>query len=84
MSPSEQARWHADFNVKFGLLRSAYSEFNIPFFDESVGLDIKHQHYERYLRQIHIDNSLGTYKVYLLILFGAIELFCIKILGMNF
>ncbi|GAH45396.1 unnamed protein product, partial [marine sediment metagenome] len=74
---------HADYNVKFGILRNAYPEFNIPFFDTTVGLEIKHQHYERYVHQIHIDNSVGTYQVYLLILFACVELFCVKILGLN-
>lgn len=83
MTEEEQARWHADYNVKFGILRNAYPEFNIPFFDTSVNLEVKHQHYERYVHQIHIDNSVGSYQVYLLILFACIELFCVKILGLN-
>nr|QBK91593.1 MAG: uncharacterized protein LCPAC302_02130 [Pithovirus LCPAC302] len=83
MSQAEQASRHADFNVKFGILRKAYPQFNIPYFDDSVSLEIKHRHYERYVRQIHIDNSVGNYKVYLIILFACIELFCVKILGLN-
>jgi hypothetical protein len=83
MSPEEKAKWHADFNVKFGILREAYPEFNIPVFDNTVSLQIKHNHYERYVRQIHVDNSVGGYKVYLMIMFACIELFCVKILGLN-
>jgi len=83
MSEEEEARWRADFTVKMGILREAYSDFDIPHFDESVPLEVIHQHYERYVQQIHIDNSVGNYKVYLLILFASIELFCVKILGLD-
>ena len=83
MSPEEQARWHADFNVKLGILREAYPDYDIPSFDDSVPLEIKHQHYERYVQQVYLDNSVGNYKVYLLILFAIIELFCVKILGLD-
>ena len=83
MSAEEKARWNADFNVKFGILREAYPEFNIPDFDPGTPLEIRHQHYDRYVRQIHIDNSVGNYRVYLMILFAGIELFCTKILGLD-
>ena len=83
MDAEEQARWRADFRVKIGILRQAYSDFDIPSFDDSIPLEVIHQHYERYVQQIHIDNSVGNYKVYLLILFAGIELFCVKILGLD-
>jgi len=83
MSQEEQARWHADFNVKLGILREAYPDYDIPSFDDTVPLEIKHQHYERYVQQVYLDNSVGNYKVYLLILFAVIELFCVKILGLD-
>ena len=84
MSEVEKARWHADFNIKFGILREAYPQFNIPHYDDTVSLSVKHNHYERYVRQIHVDNSVGTYKFYLMLLFIGIELFCVKILGLDF
>ena len=83
MSEEEEARWRADFNIKLGILREAYSNFDIPTFDKNTSLEVIHQHYERYVQQIHIDNSVGNYKVYLLILFASIELFCVKILGLD-
>jgi hypothetical protein len=83
MSAVEQAKWHADFNVKFGILREAYPEFHIPVFDDTVTLEVKHNHYERYVKQIHVDNSVGTYKAYLLIMLACIELFCVKVLGLD-
>jgi hypothetical protein len=84
MSPSEQARWHADFNVKFATLRKIFPDYDIPYFDESVGLDIKWEHYNRYSKQIKIDQSVTSYKVYLIIFHGMIEAFCVKLLGMDF
>ena len=83
MSEADKAKWSADFNVKFGILREAYPEFDIPYFDNSTALDVKHQHYDRYVKQIHIDNSVGNYRVYLLVLFAGIELFCVKVLGLD-
>jgi len=83
MSETEKAKWNADFNVKFGILREAYPEFDIPYFDNTTPLEIKHQHYDRYVKQIHIDNSVGNYRVYLLVLFAGIELFCVKVLGLD-
>ncbi len=83
MSPEEAARWRADFNMKLGILREAYSHCDIPTFDHTIPLSVIHQHYERYVQQIHIDNSVGNYQVYLLILFAGIELFCVKVLGLD-
>ena len=83
MGEEEKARWRADFRVKIGILREAYSGFDIPSFDDSIPLEVIHQHYERYVQQVHIDNSVGNYKVYLLVLFAGIELFCVKILGLD-
>ena len=83
MSEAEQARYVANFNVKFGMLRQTYPEFNIPHFDETVPLEVKHQHYQRYVEQIHIDNSVGNYKVYLLLFLGIIELVGVQVLGFD-
>ena len=83
MTEQQQAAWHADFNIKLGILRNAYPKFDIPHLDENVPLEIKHQHYERYVQQIHLDNSVGNYKFYLLILFAIIELICVKVLGLD-
>jgi hypothetical protein len=83
MGPEEAARWRADFNMKLGILRKAYPECDIPSFDNTIPLNIIHQHYERYVHQIHMDKSVGNYQVYLLILFAGIELFCVKILGLD-
>src|SRR5665647_3514081 len=69
--------------MKLGILRKAYPECDIPAFDHTIPLNIIHQHYERYVHQIHMDKSVGNYQVYLLILFAGIELFCVKVLGLD-
>ena len=83
MAPEEQARWRSDFRVKMAILREAYPKFRIPEFPEATALEVIHQHYERYVHQVHVDNSVGNYKTYLFIFFAGVELFCVKVLGLD-
>lgn len=83
MTSEEQAGYWADFRMNFGKIKEAYPTYGIPEVDTFPNLDIAHSHYERYVKQMHIDNTANGYKVYLIILYGCIELFCRKILHLD-
>jgi hypothetical protein len=83
MNDIEIAECHADFRVKFGILRNAFPEMNIPNYDDDVNLKIKHAHYVRYLRHIHVDNSISNYRLYLIVFWLGLELFGVKVLGLS-
>ena len=83
MKPSEQARWHTDYDIKFAKLRKLFPDYNIPYFDSSVNLEIKHRNYERYLQQVQIDRGTSRWKGYLLFFLGLIEIICVKGLGLD-
>jgi hypothetical protein len=85
MTAEQKARARADFNIKFGLLRSAIGDkYAIPEFDEDEDLDVIWATYDRYLKQIYIDRSSDEYKIYLLVFFVGFELFGTKVLGLDF
>jgi hypothetical protein len=83
MTAEQQAGYWADFRMNFGKIKEAYPTYGIPEVDSFSNLDIAHAHYERYVKQMHIDNTANGYKVYLIILYGCIELFCRKILHLD-
>lgn len=56
---------------------------NIPDYDDTIGLRAIHAMYDRYVKQIHIEKSAGTYKIYLTLLFLGIEFIGIKIFKLN-
>ena len=84
MSPPDIARYRADFRIKIGILRNVFPTYGIPEFGEDVDLDVIHTHYDRYVRQIHVNNNVDSYKQYLIIFWLGLELFGVKVLGLDF
>ena len=82
MSEVEQAQHRANFRNRFGILRESWPSYHIPDYGEDVPLEQIHAQYDIYVRHLHISNDVDQYKVYLVIMWLLIELFCIKI-GLN-
>lgn len=82
MSPKEQAKYRAEFRTKFGILRNAWPNYHIPDFSDDIPLEQVHAQYEVYIKHINISKEVDQYKIYLVIMWLVIELFCIKI-GFN-
>jgi hypothetical protein len=82
MSPAEQAQHRAHFRTRFGILRNAWPNYYIPDVPDDMPLEQVHAQYDIYVRHIHISRDVDQYKVYLVIMWLLIELFCIKI-GLN-
>ncbi len=82
MSQEEQAQHRSVFRTRFGLLRNAWPNYYIPDISDDVPLEQIHAQYDIYVRHIHISSNVDQYKVYLVIMWLIIELFCIKI-GLN-
>lgn len=82
MTREEQAQHRANFRMRFGILRDAWPSYHIPDVPDELPLEQVHAQYDIYVRHIHISRDADRYKVYLVILWLLIELFCIKI-GLN-
>jgi len=82
MSAEEQAQHRANFRTRFGILRNAWPNYHIPDIPDNVPLEQIHAQYDIYVRHIHISRDVDQYKVYLVIMWLVIELFCTKI-GLN-
>jgi len=82
MSSEEQAQHRANFRTRFGILRNAWPNYHIPDVPDDLPLEQIHAQYDIYVRHIHISRDVDQYKVYLVIMWLLIELFCIKI-GLN-
>jgi hypothetical protein len=83
MSVEQQSEMHIQFRVKFGILRTSNTDMVIIDPPESSTLDQKHDMYEAYIKQIIIKMNCTQWKVYLVISFLVIEVFVIKVLGLN-
>jgi hypothetical protein len=82
MSAEEQAQHRANFRTRFGILRNAWPNYHIPDVPDDMPLEQIHAQYDIYVRHIHISRDVDQYKVYLVIMWLLIELFCTKI-GLN-
>ena len=79
MTLEEQVQHRANFRTRFGILRTAWPNYYIPDVPDSMPLEQVHAQYDVYIRHIHISSSVDKYKVYLVIMWLLIELFCTKI-----
>jgi hypothetical protein len=84
MGELELVRKRADYRVKLGVLRREFPSFLIPDFDEDTDLKIVHTQFDRYVCQIKTENSVGTYKTYLVVFWLVLELGLVKGLGLKF
>jgi hypothetical protein len=84
MSEDQQADMRNMFRAKFGTLRASFTEWNIQDPSDTMSLDKIHDSYEGYVKQIMVSLNSSQWKVYLVIFFLAIEVFGIKVLGINF
>ena len=83
MSSEQQNEMHTQFRVKFGILRGSNTDLVVVDPPENATLDQKHDMYEAYIKQIIIKMNCTQWKVYLVISFLVIEVFVIKVLGLN-
>ena len=83
MNPMQAADMRLMFRGKFSSLRAAYPAWVIPEFSEESSLDQVHDLYEDYVKRIIISLNSTQYKIYLTIFFLAIEVFGIKVLGLD-
>lgn len=83
MSLEQQTEMHTQFRVKFGILRGSNTDLVVVDPPENATLDQKHDLYEAYIKHIIIKMNCTQWKVYLVISFLVIEVFVIKVLGLN-
>ena len=83
MTPAQQAEMRTQFHTKFGILRESFPQWQIVNPPESQTLDQIHDVYEGYVRQIIVSLNCNQWKVYLVIMFLVIEVFCIKVMGLD-
>jgi len=79
----EQARIREDFRTKFGILRGAFPNFQIPELPAQASLEEIHSMYEVYIKHIHISTSVDQYRVYMVIGWLLLEIFACRLLGLN-
>lgn len=69
----DDAKKRADYRVKFGILREAYPNMNIPEPSESTPIEQIEAEYKEYVKRIHVESSVEQNKIYLLILWLLID-----------
>jgi hypothetical protein len=83
MNDDEQRKWRQIFISKYMTIKQSYPNWNIPVPEESWSLDYTHDLYESLVKQIVISMNCNQYRAYLVIMFLGIEIFCIKVLGLD-
>jgi hypothetical protein len=81
MSENEQIRYRTRFKSQFFLLRDTWGN-SIPEINDNMSLYELHELYESYIKNMHVKDKSGRYKVYLVIMWMVIEAIGTKI-GLN-
>ena len=84
MSQAQQDDIRIMFRGKYDTLRISFPEWDIKQPPPDYTLDQIHDQYETYVRQIVVARSCDQWNVYLVIMFLGIEVFGIKVLGLDF
>lgn len=84
MSLVEQQKFHKILNARFLLLSNGYPNLEIPEIDDNYSLDEKHDIYVHIVNKILAQNSLSTYRIFTIIGFFGVELFCINVLKIEY
>ena len=83
MDEDEQQRFRTEFNVKLSILRRSFPEYNFADFPETATLDAVHDIYAGYVKQVVIALNCSQYRIFLVIMFLALEAFGVKVLKLN-
>lgn len=77
MPIEDQNKYRARFKAQFFLLRDTWGN-TVPEINDEMSLIELHELYEMYIKNIHVKNSAGKYKVYIVLMWLCIEWVCIK------
>lgn len=83
MSDEEQKSMLVTFKTKYSILQTSFPTWNIKFPLDGSSLDYIHDEYESYVKKIIISLNSNQWKVYLVLMFFAIEVFIIKVMGID-
>lgn len=84
MSDQQRGDVFVQFSAKYGILQTSFPAWNIVPPPTTWTLDQVHDDYEAKVKQIIVSLNCNQWKVYLVIMFLAIEAFGIKVLGLDF
>lgn len=83
MKPEQQAAIRARFITQFGTLRKTWSNYYIPEITPDMSLSTIHVQYETYIRHIKIQKSVEDSRIYLILMWLAIQFCCKKFLNID-
>ncbi len=83
-SDEKKSKYMDQFAEKFRILKNAFPSWNIPEeIPEDWDISQTHDEYEKYVKKIVVSQNCGEWKTYLIVIFLAMEAFCIKICGLD-
>jgi hypothetical protein len=83
MSVEEKERYYGEFTVKLSILRRSQQGYGFADFPEGASLDVIHDIYSGYVKQVVVALNCSQWKIYLVIMFLGLEAFGTKVLGLN-
>lgn len=83
MNQQEMAESRDAFAAQFRILRQRFPDWKIEVPPDSCSLDQIHDIYEGYVKDILISSDCNQWKIYLVLMFLAVETLAIKFLGLD-
>ncbi len=78
MSLTQQSHYRGWFNIQYEKIRGTYPGYHIPDLN-TAPLEELHAQYDMFLRHTHITRDVDKYKIYLVLMWLAIQLVCNKL-----
>ena len=84
LSPEErEVKEKEEYIWRFNILRKQHKSKGIPTFNEHDDLNMMKTTYERTIREIHLENSVDSYRTYLISGFMVMEFVCVNWAGLD-
>ena len=83
LSPEDQLRTRIEYEFKFGSIMKRYPHFNIKIPSPEESLKSIHIRYMECLKKVTIDHGVFEYRQILVVIWAVLELFYVKVLGIN-
>lgn len=84
LTPEEkEAKEREEYLWRFRILKKQYKNLNIEDYNEHTPLQMMKTTYNRTVREIYMDESVESYRYYLMFSFVAIEYICTQYVGLD-
>jgi len=83
LTPEQEKERRSELMVRFGIIRKNYPAIELPVFPFDADLQLMDNTYKKVVQRIVVDEAADSYRIYLLVLIGLMEVAAVKMFGLD-